>query len=73
MIRQKRTSELGGPPCLSVSQLRVVAEVVAELAKRRGKALDRVATGSALARAALVDPAFKARLIDISSTARGVT
>lgn len=52
-------------PMLSVSELRMVAEVVGELAKHRGKAFDRVATGSALARAALVDPAFKARLIEI--------
>ncbi len=52
-------------PMLSVEELRMVAEVVGELAKYRGKAFNRVATGSALARAAFVDPAFKAKLVEI--------
>ena len=52
-------------PMLSVSELRMVAEVVDELAKHRGKTFDKVAAGSTLARAALVDPAFKAKLMEI--------
>ncbi len=52
-------------PMLSVSELQVVAEVVGELAKYRGKTFNRVATGSTLARAALVDPAFKAKVVEI--------
>lgn len=52
-------------PMLNVSELRMVAKVVDELAKHRGKTVNKVATGSAFARAALVDPAFKAKLVEI--------
>lgn len=52
-------------PMLNVSELRMVAEMVDELAKHRCKTFNKLATGSMLARAALVDPAFKAKLVEI--------
>jgi hypothetical protein len=52
-------------PSLTDAELRMIAEVVTELARFRGSAFDRVANGQAFARAALIDPAFKARLVEI--------
>ena len=52
-------------PVLSNAELRMVAEVVTELAKYRGTAFDKTSKGTAFARAALIDPAFKARLAEI--------
>ena len=49
-------------PTLSDAELRMIAEVVTEFATFRGSAFDKVAKGHALARAALIDPAFRARL-----------
>lgn len=49
-------------PTLTDAELRMVAEVVSELAKYRGTSLDAAAKGFAFARAALIDPAFKAKL-----------
>jgi hypothetical protein len=52
-------------PTLSHAELRMVAEVVTELAQSRGTAFDRVAKGEAFARPALIDPAFKVRLAEV--------
>ena len=52
-------------PVLTDAELRMVAEVVSELAKYRGTAFDKVAKGNALARAALIDPAFMVRLAEV--------
>ena len=49
-------------PVLSDSELRMVAEVVAEMARCRGTSFGKSAKGYAFARAALIDPAFKARI-----------
>ena len=43
----------------------MVAEVVTEMAKRRGRSFDASTFAVTLARAALIDPAFKARLVEI--------
>jgi len=51
-------------PVLSDAELRIVAEVVTELAKYRGTGFDKTSKGTAFARAALIDPAFKARLAE---------
>jgi hypothetical protein len=52
-------------PTLSDPELRMIAEVVTELARFRGTAFDRVAKGNTFARAAILDPAFKARLAEV--------
>ena len=52
-------------PVLSNPELRMIAEVVTELAKYRGTAFDKTSKGTTFARAALIDPAFKARLAEI--------
>jgi len=52
-------------PVLTDAELRIVVEVVTELAKYRGTAFDKTRKGAAFARAALIDPAFKARLVEI--------
>ena len=49
-------------PVLTEAELRIVAEVVTELAKYRGTAFDKTSKGTTFARAAMIDPAFKARL-----------
>ena len=51
-------------PTLSDAELRMIAEVVTELARFRGSAFDKAAKGITFARAALIDPAFKARLAE---------
>ena len=43
----------------------MVAEVVSELAKLRGTSFDRAAIGFKFARAALIDPRFKAKLAEV--------
>ena len=40
-------------------------EVVTELAKYRGTAFDKTSKGTTFARAAMIDPAFNARLAEI--------
>ena len=50
---------------LTDAELRMVAEVVTELAKYRGTAFDKTSKGTIFARAAMIDPAFKARLVEI--------
>ena len=52
-------------PVLTDAELRIVVEVVTELAKYRGTAFDKTGKGAAFARAALIDPPFKARLVEI--------
>ncbi len=52
-------------PMLSVSELHMVAEEVSEPAKLRRTSFDRAAIGFRLARAALIDPKFKAKLLDL--------
>ena len=52
-------------PMLSDAELRMIVEVVTELAKYRDIAFDKARKGAAFARAALIDPAFKARLVQI--------
>ena len=52
-------------PTLTDAELRMVAEVVTELAPSRGTAFDKTSKGTAFARAALIDPAFKARLAEV--------
>jgi hypothetical protein len=49
-------------PVLSDAELKMVAEIVTEMARSRGAAFDGATKGAAFARAALIDPAFKARL-----------
>ena len=41
------------------------AEVASELAELRGTSFDKAAIGFTFARAALIDPAFKARLAEV--------
>jgi len=43
----------------------MIAEVVTELARFRGTSFDKVAKGHTFVRAALIDPAFKARLAEV--------
>jgi hypothetical protein len=52
-------------PTLNDTELRMIAEVVTEFARFRGSAFDKVAKGRAFSRAALIDPAFKARLVEV--------
>jgi hypothetical protein len=52
-------------PVLTDAELRMVSEVASELAKLRGTSFDKAATGFTFARAALIDPAFKARLAEV--------
>jgi hypothetical protein len=49
---------------LTDSELRMVAEVVTEMARYRGTSFDGAAKGAAFARVALIDPAFKAKLTE---------
>ena len=52
-------------PSLTDAELRMVAEIVTEMAKYRGRSFDREAKGVAFGRAALIDPDFRARLGDL--------
>jgi len=51
-------------PVLCDAAFKMVAEIVTELARTRGAGFDKAAKGSDFARAALIDPAFKARLAE---------
>jgi len=52
-------------PMLSDAEVKMVAEIVTEMARSRGGAFDKEAKGANLARAALIDPAFKARISEV--------
>ena len=52
-------------PVLSDAELKMVAEIVSEMARSRGAAFDGAAKGAAFARAALINPAFRARLSEV--------
>jgi hypothetical protein len=52
-------------PTLNDAELRMIVEVVTELARFRGSAFDKVAKGHAFARAAIIDPTFKARQAEV--------
>jgi hypothetical protein len=52
-------------PVLSDAEFKMVAEIVTELARSRTTTFDSAAKGAAFARAALIDPAFKARLTEV--------
>ena len=52
-------------PMLTEAELRIVAEVVTELAKYRGTNFDKTSTGTTFARATLIDPAFKTRVAEV--------
>lgn len=49
-------------PVLSDAELKMVTELVSEMARSRGAAFDGAAKEAAFARAALINPAFRARL-----------
>jgi len=51
-------------PALNDAEIKMVAEIVTGMARSRGSAFDKAAKGADLARAAMIDPAFKARLAD---------
>ena len=50
---------------LSYAELRMIAEVVSEMAKYRGRSFDASACAVTLGRAALADRGFRARLAEI--------
>ena len=52
-------------PTLNDTEMRMIAEVVTEFARFRGSSFDKAAKGRAFSRAALIDPAFKARLVEV--------
>ena len=52
-------------PVLSDPELRMIAEVATEMAKHRGRSFDASAFAVTLARAALIDSAFKSRLAEL--------
>ena len=52
-------------PVLTDAELKMVAEIVTELAKHRGQSFDQAAKGEAFAHAALIDPTFKAKLAEV--------
>ncbi len=52
-------------PSLTDIELRMVTEIVFEMAKYRGRSFDRKATGATLARAAIIDTDFRERLADV--------
>ena len=52
-------------PVLTNAGLRMIAEVVTELAHFSGTSFDKIAKGQAFARAALIDPVFKERLVEV--------
>jgi hypothetical protein len=57
-------------PVLSDAEFRMIAEVVAELARYRGTAFDASAQAVTLAHAASADAVFKARLAEIARRIR---
>ena len=57
---------------LADADLRMIAEVVAEMAKRRGATFDTGAQALVFARAMEADPAFKAQLAEaLAASSRG--
>jgi len=50
---------------LEDAELRMAAEIVAQMAKGRGRSFDARATALMLCRAALADPSFRARLAEV--------
>jgi hypothetical protein len=54
-----------GMPVLSDAELKMVAEIVTQMARSRGAGFDGAAKGVAFARAALIDPVFRARLSEV--------
>ena len=52
-------------PVLTDAELRMVAEIVSEMARLRGATFDGAAKGAAFARAALINPVFRARLSEV--------
>ena len=52
-------------PMLTDAELRMIAEVVTEMAKYRGRSFDASACAVALGRAAIADRGFRARLVEI--------
>ena len=52
-------------PSLNDAELRMIAEIVTEIARSRGAVFDAAAKGAAFARAAMIDPAFRARLSEV--------
>ncbi len=52
-------------PTLTDAELRMVVENVTELAKYRGRSFDKAAKGASFARAALIEPAFRAKLAEV--------
>jgi hypothetical protein len=51
-------------PVLTDAELKMVAQIVTEMARSRGTAFDSAGKGVAFARAALIDPAFRAKLAE---------
>jgi hypothetical protein len=51
-------------PALSYAELRMIAEVVSEMAKYRGRSFDASACAVTLGRAAIADRGFRARLAE---------
>lgn len=52
-------------PSLTDIELRMVTEIVIEMAKYRGRSFDKEAMGLMLARAALIESDFRDRLADV--------
>jgi len=52
-------------PVLTDAELKMVAEIVTEMGRSRGTSFDRSAKGVTFARAALIDPGFRARLAEV--------
>jgi hypothetical protein len=52
-------------PMLSDAELRMVAEVVTEIARFRGRSFAKNTKAHTFARAALIDPKFKAKLAEV--------
>ena len=50
---------------LSDEELLKIAEVVAELARLRGRDFDQIAVASRFGRAAMASPAFRAKIIEV--------
>jgi len=52
-------------PTLSDAELRMVADVVTEIARYRGRSFAKNTKAHTFARAALIDPAFKTKLAEV--------
>src|SRR5712692_8236404 len=53
------------PRKVANADLRMIAEVVTEMARHRGSSFDKVPKGHTFGRAALIDPGFRARLAEV--------